>query len=269
MITYEAILEHKNALRIAFFIFLILFFSLIEFFFPLIKKKRNGKSRFNNFSLAFFNSFFQGFVFPGGLFLVASAFHDNSWGLFHQLPFLSNWPVFEWIISILILDFFIYWQHRFFHKIPFFWRFHKVHHADASYDLSLGLRFHFLELFFSSLLKIFIVLIFGIDPLAFLFFEVLLSSFSLFHHSNIAFPWSVEKHLHKFIVTPKMHVLHHSKIESVSNSNFSFSVSFWDQIFSSFTPVFNRVHEETVVGIDENTEESFFGLLTLPFRKKK
>ena len=40
------------------------------------------------------------------------------------------------------------------HEIPFFWRFHSVHHSDNKMDVTTASRFHLGEIFFSSLFRI-------------------------------------------------------------------------------------------------------------------
>ena len=47
----------------------------------------------------------------------------------------------------------VYWQHRLFHKVPFLWRLHKVHHADVHVDSSTALRFHPVEIMASIAIK--------------------------------------------------------------------------------------------------------------------
>jgi len=46
-------------------------------------------------------------------------------------------------ITILVLDFFGGWLVHFTkHKLPLFWRFHVIHHADNNVDVTTGLRHH-------------------------------------------------------------------------------------------------------------------------------
>src|SRR5437660_2507951 len=51
----------------------------------------------------------------------------------------------EVVIAILLLDYTLWHWHRINHVVPFFWRFHLVHHVDRDMDASTALRFHFGE----------------------------------------------------------------------------------------------------------------------------
>ena len=42
------------------------------------------------------------------------------------------------------------WQHRLVHKVPFLWRFHRVHHSDQKMETTSGIRFHPVEIFFPT-----------------------------------------------------------------------------------------------------------------------
>ena len=48
----------------------------------------------------------------------------------------------EFIGCLILLDFSLYWQHRLFHRLPFFWAFHSAHHGDRTLNVSSALRFH-------------------------------------------------------------------------------------------------------------------------------
>ncbi len=49
------------------------------------------------------------------------------------------------LLDILLLDFWIYWWHRFNHRLPLLWRFHQVHHLDQWLDVTSAVRFQFGE----------------------------------------------------------------------------------------------------------------------------
>ncbi len=55
---------------------------------------------------------------------------------------------------ILVFDAWTYGWHRANHRIPFLWRFHRMHHTDAEMDVTSANRFHPGEIAISSLLRI-------------------------------------------------------------------------------------------------------------------
>ena len=59
----------------------------------------------------------------------------------------------------------------------------------------------------------------GTPPMAVLIFEVALNTTSMFNHSNLNIPKTVDRILRLLVVTPGMHRVHHSVIIRETNSN--------------------------------------------------
>ncbi|MCB1134763.1 MAG: sterol desaturase family protein, partial [Chlamydiia bacterium] len=157
----------------------------------------------------------------------------RGWGLFAYAN-MSYIPTV--IAGVVLLDFAIYCQHVCFHFVPLFWRLHRMHHADTEFDVSLGGRFHPLEILLSMGIKVGVVAAFGIPALAVLIFEVLLNATSMFNHSNLKLPLRLDAAIRCVIVTPDMHRVHHSTHPSETNSNFGFNFSLWDRICKTYRP---------------------------------
>lgn len=138
------------------------------------------------------------------------------------------------LLGIALLDLVIYAQHAAFHHVPFLWRFHRVHHADLEVDVSTGVRFHPGEIVLSMLIKFAAIALLGVPAAAVVAFEVVLSTTSLFHHANLALPRTLDRVLRLVIVTPDVHRVHHSTVRAETNSNFGFSVTWWDRLFGTF-----------------------------------
>ncbi|NKB78143.1 MAG: sterol desaturase family protein [Gammaproteobacteria bacterium] len=191
----------------------------------------------------------------------------NQFGLLIWLK-IPLWPSI--IISLLVLDLAIYWQHRIFHLMPHFWRVHRVHHADTAIDVSTGLRFHPIEILLSILIKAVIIIVLGAPILAVIAFEIILNGCAMFNHSNASLPSSVDKVLRYFVVTPDMHRVHHSTHENEHHRNFGFSLSIWDRLFSSYCDQPRDEHLEMGIGLDQfrdSKELRLDRLLTQPFRE--
>jgi sterol desaturase/sphingolipid hydroxylase (fatty acid hydroxylase superfamily) len=58
-----------------------------------------------------------------------------------SIPFLP-----QLFVALLVSDLFQYTAHYFFHKIPYLWRFHAVHHSTKNLDWLAGSRTHFFDL---------------------------------------------------------------------------------------------------------------------------
>lgn len=170
------------------------------------------------------------------------------------------------LMGVLILDFAVYWQHRFMHAVPLLWRLHKVHHSDTAMDVSTGFRFHPLEILLSQLWKMLVVLVFGLPVVAVLVFEVLLSVCSLFVHAGIALPVWLEKRLRHVIVTPRMHEVHHHSRWPDTDRNYSTVLSCWDKLFGSYRAPMPR--EKFDIGLTQYPRNlGFWEMLKLPFDK--
>ncbi len=188
----------------------------------------------------------------------------QGWGLFNQL----GWPGWvEVMLAVLGLDFAIWAQHWLTHRVPLFWRFHRVHHADRDFDVTTAVRFHPVEIAASMLLKIGLIYALGPAAVAVLVFEVLLNGTSLFNHANIALPRGVDRVVRWVLVTPDMHRVHHSTERAEHNSNYGFALSVWDRVFGTYRA---QGRDGMKVGLewqDERPTRLGWSLM-LPFRSR-
>ncbi|MCP3702092.1 MAG: sterol desaturase family protein [Alteromonas sp.] len=175
-------------------------------------------------------------------------------------------------LSVLLLDMLIYWQHRLFHTVPMLWRFHKMHHADSHVDTTTGLRFHPVEIAMSLGIKAAAVVILGVPAIAIVIFEVALNGFALFNHANIRLPQKWDDRIGLVLITQRLHRIHHSQAKNESNSNYGFSVSWWDRLFNSFTPRAAFSDETLPIGQKDvpatKKNASIIALLRQPFKKR-
>ena len=175
-------------------------------------------------------------------------------------------------LSVLLLDMLIYWQHRLFHTVPMLWRFHKMHHADSHVDTTTGLRFHPVEIAMSLGIKAAAVVMLGVPSIAIVIFEVALNGFALFNHANIRLPQKWDDRIGLVLITQRLHRIHHSQAKNESNSNYGFSVSWWDRLFNSFTPRAAFSDETLPIGQKDvpatKKNASIIALLQQPFKKR-
>lgn len=192
-----------------------------------LKREKHG---FFNLALGAINSLMMAFVFAG-LWLATTV-----WAADHHVGILNWTGVSGWIrwpLALLLLDAWTYAWHRLNHAVPFFWRFHKLHHSDRAMDVTTASRFHFVEILFSSLLRVPVLLLIGcgIEQLA--LYELVLFAVVQFHHANIGLPEFLDRALRTIIVTPYLHKVHHSVVVAECNSNYSSLFSWWDRLFGT------------------------------------
>lgn len=185
---------------------------------------------------------------PTGAVGFAVLAEARGWGLFHHVAF----PVWlEFLISLLLLDFTVYLQHRVFHHMPVLWRLHRMHHADLDIDVTTGVRFHPIEIILSLAIKFVVIFTFGAPALAVLTFEIALNATSMFNHSNVRVPLGVERVLRWLVVTPDMHRVHHSIVRRETDSNFGFNFPWWDRAFRTYRAQPEAGHEGMTIGIEQ------------------
>src|SRR5262249_58417784 len=68
--------------------------------------------------------------------------------------FLPTWPIanvgLSFVVGFLLLDLLRYGVHRCKHAVPFFWRFHALHHSDPDVDVTTSVRHHPVEYLLAS-----------------------------------------------------------------------------------------------------------------------
>ena len=188
-----------------------------------------------------------------------------GWGLFNAL----NWPVWAEVgLAVVILDLALWVQHLVTHRVPLFWRFHRVHHADRDFDVTTAVRFHPVEIVASMGVKIALIYLLGPQAIAVLVFEILLNGTALFNHANLRLPLWLDRGLRWVLVTPDMHRVHHSVIRAEHDSNYGFALSVWDRIFRTYRAQPAGGHDAMVVGLEwQDDKPAKLGWsLWLPFR---
>ena len=266
----EFVVSNEKQIRMGFFFSVLVIMAIWEIARPRRKLTISKPLRwFNNLGLVFFNSYILRLLFPAAAIGVAITAAQQGWGLFN----IYQPPLYVSLIaSIVIMDFVIYIQHVMVHAIPALWRLHRVHHADPDYDVTTGARFHTLEILLSMLIKFATILLLGPPVVAVILFEIILNATSMFNHGNIRLPFAVDRLLRWIVVTPDMHRVHHSVEDDEANSNFGFSLPWWDRLFGTYRDQPRGGHEAMKIGIHKYHEAKdvswISGMLMLPFRGK-
>ena len=197
---------------------------------------------------------------------VSSWVTDRGFGL---LSWIGARGALRLVLTILLMDYTLWWWHRINHQLPFLWRFHAVHHVDLDMDASTAIRFHFGELGFSVFYRALQIVVIGADPFSVAVWQVLLFSCVLFHHSNTRLPFGLERVLVRAIVTPRMHGIHHSDFLNETDSNWSSLLSAWDYLHGTIR--LNVPQDEVTIGVAaiQNPRQVTLGnILAMPFRRQ-
>lgn len=219
-----------------------------------------------NIGLALFNMIFMRLTVGGIAYISAVNAASQSWGILNQLP-APHWLAI--VITLLFLDFAIYIQHIISHKWLPLWRLHQIHHTDLEIDATTAVRFHPLEIMISMAYKIACIYLIGADPVAVIAFEIILNGTATFNHSNINLPLKIDKFLRWILITPDVHRIHHSTVQSETDSNYGFSISLWDRLFKTYTAEPEKTQTTLDIGLPlfrKQQELSFIKLLLIPFK---
>lgn len=224
-------MEHEVLIRLAAFASVLAVMLGWEEMKPWRRHRRRWDRRLSNLGLAMTGALLLRLTKPilatGAAVLAA----ERSWGLFHYVT-LPFWVAA--LLSFVLLDLAIWAQHVAFHKLPWLWRLHRVHHSDAEFDATTGLRFHPVELLISMAWKSAVVIALGAPAAAVVAFEIVLNATSLFNHGNVVMPQRLDRLLRLIVVTPHMHRVHHSWEPRETDSNYGFNLPWWDRLFRTY-----------------------------------
>jgi len=226
-------------------------------------RARRAAHAIRNLALAALNASILALVFAGATLGVSQWAKDSGVGLLRLID-LSPW--LHTILALVLLDLWQYLWHRLNHAVPALWRFHAVHHSDPDLDASSGVRFHLGEIALSGAIRLAVLPALGatIEHLA--LYEFIVTPIVLFHHGNIRVPGRLDRLLRGLIVTPRMHWVHHSRLQPETDSNFSSGLSLWDRLFGTF-----RLRDDPgaitlgLDGFDDRRSRTLIGMLTSPF----
>jgi sterol desaturase/sphingolipid hydroxylase (fatty acid hydroxylase superfamily) len=172
------------------------------------------------------------------------------------------------VLALLLIDAWTYFWHRMNHRWRFLWRFHRVHHSDAKMDVTTANRFHFGEVFISSVMRVPVLVLAGMHLGELVIYESALFAVVQLHHANIGLPERLDRWLRAVLVTPAMHKVHHSRWQPETDSNYASLFSFWDRLFRTFRLRADpRTIEYGLPGFDRAEQHTLAGLLTTPVER--
>ncbi|MBA5763518.1 sterol desaturase family protein [Vibrio sp. 404] len=262
-------MQNPDMIRLSFFLSVLVLCGIWEWLTPRKILTQNKWQRWlNNIGLVGFNSVCLNLFMPLLAIEAAIWAEQQGYGVFNWFALPS---LIEIIVAVFLLDLAIYAQHVVFHRLPWLWRLHRMHHADQDIDVTTGARFHPIEILLSMWIKIAVVISLGVSPIAVLVFEIVLNASAMFNHSNAKLPLKLDAILRKSIVTPDMHRVHHSVIAKETHSNFGFFLSIWDRAFGTYRSQPQLGHDKVEIGIPlfrKPREQWLDKMLSQPFRQK-
>jgi sterol desaturase/sphingolipid hydroxylase (fatty acid hydroxylase superfamily) len=177
-----------------------------------------------------------------------------------SLPFVVQLP-----LAIVVADLAQYATHRLFHKIPFLWRFHAIHHSIQTMDWVAGSRSHFVDILLTRSLILIPMTLCGFSQNAMAGYLVFVSFHATFCHTDFG-PRPIW--LEPYFVTVRYHHWHHAAHPEAADVNFAIHWPFIDRLFGTYY-LPKDVWPQRYGLINSRVPSGFFAQFIAPFARKK
>jgi sterol desaturase/sphingolipid hydroxylase (fatty acid hydroxylase superfamily) len=203
-------------------------------------------------------------VIPGAL-LVAVLLATVGTMLRGVVPFglrttIAAQPVLVQLVGTFLLsELGMYWSHRIEHELPFFWRFHAVHHSSPQLDWLSTQRTHPVD---GAIRKLFIIPVYalGFSATCVAIYFVVYYFWSFLEHANIRVRFGP---LRWIMASPEFHHWHHADEPSAVNKNYAPLLPVFDVLFGT-CHLPRRM--PAAYGTPEPVPSGYLGQIAYPFR---
>jgi sterol desaturase/sphingolipid hydroxylase (fatty acid hydroxylase superfamily) len=173
-------------------------------------------------------------------------------------------PVWLQVIEIMIFtDFVQYWVHRAFHRFPFLWGFHAVHHSAEAMDWLASSRMHVMEIVVLRALTAIPGLTLGFTPAAIQAYLLIVFIYSSLLHANIGVNFN---RIAGVLATPRFHHWHHGIDKEAIDVNFAIHFPLFDMLFGTYH--MPKSAWPSGYGVSEKVPRGFGAQFLYPFRRK-
>ena len=156
----------------------------------------------------------------------------RDWGLNDVQSVVSGWPfLIQVFVAILVADLCQYTIHRAFHRLPYLWRVHSVHHSIWAVDWIAGSRLHLVDILITRSLSYIPLYALGFSMAAFYTYVAIVSIQAVAAHANTRLPFGYLKYL---LVTPQYHHWHHTEDPKFYDRNFAIHLPLVDMLFGTY-----------------------------------
>jgi len=171
--------------------------------------------------------------------------------------------IVQLLLAMLVADLFQYAAHFTFHKSPFLWRFHAIHHSIRSVDWIAGSRLHIVDILVTRSFSYIPIYLLGFSMPVFYAYITIVALQAVMAHANVCIPFGPFKYL---LVTPQYHHWHHCDDPELYDKNFAIHFPFIDKVFGTYYLPQNEWPERTGLG-QQKYPKGYFKQLLSPFRK--
>jgi sterol desaturase/sphingolipid hydroxylase (fatty acid hydroxylase superfamily) len=144
---------------------------------------------------------------------------------------VARQPYWVQVIEALILaDLGFYIAHRMFHRVPWLWRFHAIHHSIEELDWLAGVRVHALDQVVTKGMSMVPLLVLGFDGVPIGISAVIYFWHSILLHANVRMTFGP---LRWVVASPVFHHWHHAARPEAYGKNFAGQLSILDKLFGT------------------------------------
>lgn len=172
--------------------------------------------------------------------------------------------VVQFALAMLLTDLTQYWFHRLFHKVPFLWGFHAVHHSAKAMDWLAGARMHFIEIVLLRGITSLPLLTLGFAPSVMQAYVGVVYVYSSLVHANLAGDFNT---LGKFLVVPRFHHWHHAIEAEGVDKNFAIHFPWLDRLFGTY--YLPEAKWPSGYGVPEQVPSGYLAQMKYPFVRKQ
>ena len=188
--------------------------------------------------------------------------NTNSWEAFRAT--IAGLPVVvQFLIVLVTSDILQYWYHRLFHKVPFLWGFHAIHHSAKNMDWLAGSRMHLIEVVMLRMVTSLPLFTLGFSPGVMQAYLAFIYVWSSLLHANVGGDFNRLGH---WIATPRFHHWHHGLEREAFDVNFAIHFPWIDKLFGTFHLPPDRWPEN--YGIPEDVPRGYGGQFLYPWTRK-
>lgn len=195
----------------------------------------------------------------------SSIINANTGSLADFRAAIAGQPWILQFVEVLILtDLVQYWFHRAFHRIPFLWGFHAVHHSAKSMDWLAGARMHFVEIILLRGVTSLPLLTLGFAPSVMQAYIAFVYVYSSLLHANVRGNFDL---IGRFVATPRFHHWHHAIEPEAVDKNFAIHFPLLDRLFG--THLLPPRAWPSGYGVPERVPQGYRAQFMYPFRRRR
>jgi len=139
-------------------------------------------------------------------------------------------PLLQFVEIVVVADLAQYAIHRLFHRVPWLWRFHAVHHSSQAMDWLAASRIHLVDAVVTRAVGFVPLYVLGFAPGAVYAYLVFVSFHAIFVHANVRVRFG---RLAQVIGTPRFHHWHHAAEPQAVDRNFAIHLPVLDRLFGT------------------------------------